>query len=184
MEMVTWQIGDEEKVEVLNVFFFLPQSLILRVDLRLPSPHLAKQSWVFHTMCHAGFRWRGSWEAGTHLRLGRAQRRFGPGQSGCVLQALFCWFVLCIPLFCIFVVAVPFVCCSVKLPLSRPTGFCLFLSILLRTAAGGGVAVCHFCCRLQPKPKHQEKLRWGQKAGHRIIESWNGLCWKGLLKVI
>jgi len=41
----------------------------------------------------------------------------------------FCWFVLCIPFFCIVVVTVPFVCCSVKLPLSRPTGFCLFLSI-------------------------------------------------------
>ena len=49
-------------------------------------------------------------------------------------------FVLCVPLFCIFVVTVPFVCCSVKLPLSRPTSFCLFLSILLRTPAGGGVA--------------------------------------------
>jgi len=75
--------------------------------------------------------------AGTHSQLGRAQRWFGPRESGCVLQALFCRFVLCIPLFCIVVVPVPFVCCSVKLPLSRPTSFCLFLSILLRTAAGG-----------------------------------------------
>jgi len=47
-------------------------------------------------------------------------------------------FVLCIPLFCIVVVTVPFVCCSVKLPLSRPTSFCLFLSILLRIPAGRG----------------------------------------------
>jgi len=54
-------------------------------------------------------------------------------------------FVLCIPLMCIVVVPVPFVCCSVKLPLSRPTGFCLFLSILLRTSAGGGVAAWCFC---------------------------------------
>jgi len=58
-------------------------------------------------------------------------------------------FVLCIPLICIVVVAVPFVCCSVKLPLSRPTGFCLFLSTLLRTPVGGEVAVWHFCCPLQ-----------------------------------
>jgi len=53
-------------------------------------------------------------------------------------------FVLCIPLICIVVVAVPFVCCSVKLPLSRPTSFCLFLSILLRPPGrgrGGHVAL-------------------------------------------
>ena len=39
--------------------------------------------------------------------------------------------------------------CSVKLPLSRPTSFCLFLSILLQTPAGGGAAPWRFCCRLQ-----------------------------------
>jgi len=39
---------------------------------------------------------------------------------------LFCGFVLCIPLFCVVVVPVPSVCCSVELPLSRPTGSCLF----------------------------------------------------------
>jgi len=44
-------------------------------------------------------------------------------ESGSVLRALFCWFVLGIPLFCIIVVTVPSVCCSVKLPLSRPTSF-------------------------------------------------------------
>ena len=49
-------------------------------------------------------------------------------------------FVLCILLFCIVVVTVPFVCCSVKLSLSRPTSFCLFLCTLLRTPVGGGVA--------------------------------------------
>ena len=47
-------------------------------------------------------------------------------------------FVLCFLLICIFVVPVPFVYCSVKLPLSRPTSFCLFLSILLRTPAERG----------------------------------------------
>jgi len=50
-------------------------------------------------------------------REGTAEVLFGK-ESGCVLWALFCWFVLCIPLFCIVVVPVPFVCCSVKLPLS------------------------------------------------------------------
>jgi len=63
-------------------------------------------------------------------------------------------FVSCFLLICIVVVAVPFICCSVKLPLSRPTSFCLFLSILLRTPAVGGAAAWRFCCRLQPKPEH------------------------------
>ena len=58
-------------------------------------------------------------------------------------------FVLCIPLICIVVVPVPFVCCSIKLPLSRPTSFCLFLSILLRTPAGRGAVTWRFCCQPQ-----------------------------------
>ena len=66
--------------------------------------------------------------------------------------------LLCFLLICIVVVAVPSVCCSVKLPLSRPTSFCLFLSILLRTPAGGGAAAWRFCCRRQPKPRHCETL--------------------------
>jgi len=49
-------------------------------------------------------------------------------------------FVLCILLTGIDVVIAPFVCCSVKLPLSRPTCFCLFLSILFPTPAGGEAA--------------------------------------------
>jgi len=64
------------------------------------------------------------------------------------------WFVSCFLLFCIVIVPVPSVCCSVKLPLSRPTCFCLFLSILLRTLAGEGAAASRFCCRWQLKPKH------------------------------
>jgi len=59
------------------------------------------------------------------------------------------------PLFCTVVVPVPSVCCSVKLPLSRPTSFCLFISILLRTAVGGGAAAWSFCCRRQPKRKQE-----------------------------
>jgi len=47
-------------------------------------------------------------------------------ESGSVLRALFCGFVLCNPLFSIVVVNVPFVCCSVKLSLSRATSFYLF----------------------------------------------------------
>jgi len=67
---------------------------------------------------------------------GSAAVRFGR-ESSCVLRPLFCEFVLCIPLFCIVLVPVPFVCCSLKLPLSWPTSFYLFLSILLCTPAGG-----------------------------------------------
>jgi len=48
-------------------------------------------------------------------------------------------FVLYILLTSITVVTVHFICCSVKLSLLQPTSFCLFLSILLPTPAGGGV---------------------------------------------
>jgi len=103
---------------------------------------------------HAGFRWGGAGRRelcrGWGGHSGGAVR-----ESGSVLWALFCGFVLCIPLFCIVVVIVPFVCCSVKLPLSRPTGFCLFLSILLRTPVGGGAATWRFCYRLQPNQNTQ-----------------------------
>jgi len=37
-------------------------------------------------------------------------------------------FVLYILIISITVIIVPFVCCSVKLPLSQPTSFCLFVS--------------------------------------------------------
>ena len=56
----------------------------------------------------------------------------------------------------------PSVCCSFKLPLSRPTSFCLFLSILLRTPVGGGAAAWCFCCRQQLKPKHFWFCQFGQ----------------------
>ena len=87
----------------------------------------------------------GSWAGGTHSRLGSAWQWWSVRADLRVL-----WFVLCILLICIVVVTVPFVCCSVKLPLSRPTSFCLFLSILLHTPAGGGAAAWRFCCPPQP----------------------------------
>ena len=93
-------------------------------------------------MCrHAGFRWGGAgWQeptCGSGVHSGEAA-------LGVVR------FVLCILLICIIVVPVPFVCCSVKLPLSPSTSFCLFLSILLRNPAGGGAATWRFCCLPQP----------------------------------
>jgi len=111
----------------------------------------------------------GGGAVGTLLQLGRAQRRFSQRErfcsAGSVLRGLFCGFVLCNPLFCIVVVPVPFVCSSVKLPLSRPTSFCLFLSILLRNSAGGGAAAWCFCCRLQPKPEHELRGKTVVKKG-------------------
>jgi len=80
-------------------------------------------------------------EARPELTHGSGARGAGPvRESGSVLRSvLSCFLLICI------VVAVPSVCCSVKLPLSRPTSFCLcFLSILLRTAAGGGAAAWRF----------------------------------------
>jgi len=95
-------------------------------------------------MCrHAGF-WLGVGQHDENSLTAR-ERTAVSGES----SAFHC-FVLCILLICIVVVPVPFACCSVKRPLSRPTSFCLFLSILLRTPAGGGAAAWHFCCQLQP----------------------------------
>jgi len=88
--------------------------------------------------------------AGTLSRLGSTQQRVGPRErfcsAGSVLRVCFVYspfLYRCCSCF-------PSVCCSVKLPLSRPTSFCLFLSILLRTPVGGGAAAWRFCCRLQP----------------------------------
>ena len=96
---------------------------------------------------HVTSRWvpvGGGGAAGTLSQLGSARRRCGPRERVCFCRV---FLLICI------VVTVPSVCCSVKLPLSRPTSFCLFLSILLRTPAGGGAAALRFCCRRQPKPK-------------------------------
>jgi len=100
--------------------------------------------------------WGGGAE-GTHSRLGKAQWRFGLRERFCS-AGLFCVFPFSVSLLLLF----PSVCCSVKLPLSPLTGFCLFLSILLRTPAGGGAAAWSFCCRLQPKPEH---LIWCPSVG-------------------
>ena len=118
-------------------------------------PHLAKQSPVFHTMCrHAAFRWGGA------ARQERTRGLVGVQPRSCFGRAAV-WVVRFVVVFfpylyrccCCFLS----VCCSIKLPLSRPTSFCLFLFILLRTPAGGGAAVWRFCCRRQPKPKQEEK---------------------------
>jgi len=64
------------------------------------------------------------------------------GKSGKSVSGEFC--SLCCVVFLLIrvvvVVTVSFVCCSVILPLSPPTSFCLFLSFLLHTPVGGGAA--------------------------------------------
>jgi len=98
---------------------------------------------------HVISRWvpvGGGGAAGTHSRLGSVRRRCGLRMRVCFCRV----FSLSISLLFLF----PSVCCSVKLPLSRPTSFCLFLFIVLRMPAGGGAAAWCFCCRRQPKPKH------------------------------
>jgi len=107
-------------------------------------------------MCHhAGFRWGGGGQR--ELSRGSGVRvRAGPVWERAALWVV--RFVLCFLLICIVVVTVPFVCCSVELPLSRPTSFCLFLPILLRTPAGGGAVTWRFCC--WPQPNHNTRQTW------------------------
>jgi len=110
-------------------------------------------------MCHhAGFQWGGVGRQ--ELTRVSGARSVGPGECLSGLCGLCCVFT------CIVVVTVPFVCCSVKLPLSRPTSFCLFLSILLHTLTGGGAAAGRFCCRLQPNHNIKSGAQaWGGDNG-------------------
>jgi len=87
--------------------------------------------------------------AGTHSRLGSAWRRSCLRERVCCasLCRIFSLSVLLLLLFPLF--AVPLNC-----PYPDPPVFCLFISILLHTAAGGGVTAWHFCCWRQPKSKH------------------------------
>jgi len=106
----------------------------------------------------------GSWAAGTLSQIGSAQRERA---AICVVR-----FVLRFLLICIIVVPVPSVCCSVKLPLSRPTSFCLFYSILLCIAAGGGAATWRFCC--WPQPNYN--IKSGTQRGAGIMAGLSSVC--------
>jgi len=75
-----------------------------------------------------GASWgQGSLGSGTRELTGHQAVRVAP----CIL--LFVLYILSVGI----VVTVCFLCCSVKLLLSRLTSFCLFLSILIPTPAGG-----------------------------------------------
>jgi len=128
--------------------------------------HLAKQSKVFHTVCrHAGFPWGGA--ARQELT-----RDSGVGGGGCGgrLSGLcgLCWiFSLSVSLLFLS----PLFAVLLNCPYPDPPVFCLFLSILLHTPAGGGAASWRFCCRLQLKPE--------QKAKEFNIGSKIKLCYDG-----
>jgi len=115
---------------------------------------------------HAGF-WLG---AAGQRELTRGSGARSGGGSGERLCCAVC-FVLCILLICIVVVAVPFVCCSLKLPLSRPTSFCLFLSILLAPWRGEGqlrgafVDGCSQTTTLNLAPKRGAGITAGLSSG-------------------
>jgi len=107
-------------------------------------------------MCrHAGFWLRGSWAAGGQLLFWRAVR-----------------VALCFLLFCF--VYSPYLyhccycslCCSVKLPLSRPTSFCLFSFHSPPHPSGrrgSRAATWPFCCR--PQLNYNRKERQGKRGG-------------------
>ena len=98
---------------------------------------------------HSGFCW-GVSAAGTLSHLGSLRRRCGPRERVCFCRV----FSLSVSFLFLF----PSVCCSVKLHLSRTTGFCLFIFILLRTPAGGGAVTWRFCC--WPQPNHNTRQTW------------------------
>jgi len=105
-------------------------------------------------MCHhAGFWWGERGGGNSLAAWERAATAVVEGSSlGCAVRVVFSPYLYrCCSCF-------PSVCCSVKLPLSRPTGFCLFLSILLHTPAGGGAAAWCFCCRPQPNQNNDTAL--------------------------
>jgi len=70
-------------------------------------------------------------------------------ESGSVVRSvLFCVFPLSVSLLFLF----PLFAVLLNCPYPDPPVFCLFLSILLHTAAGAGAAVWCFCC--WPQPNH------------------------------
>jgi len=135
---------------------------------------------------HAGFRLGGAgwWE----LTRVSGSRGISPGEQLSGLCSLCCVSSSSVSLLLLF----PSVCCSVKLPLSRPTSFCLFLSILLCTPAGGGVATWRFLLLAAAKPQHIPTPIWyfilllgedhlpfkcGFSFGAGILSSQPGLIW-------
>ena len=99
-------------------------------------PNLAKQSRVFHTMCHhAGF-WLGGdggQEVGCAQEHARSSKRW---ECLCGFCSLCCIFSLSVSLLLLF----PFFAVLLNCPYPDPPVFACFLSILFPTPVGGGAA--------------------------------------------
>jgi len=92
-------------------------------------------------------------------------------ESGSVVQSvLFCVFPLSVSLLLLLPLFAVLLNCSYPDP--QPTVFCLFLSILLHTTAGGGVATWRFCCR--PQPHHN--IKFGAQRGAGITAGLSSGC--------
>jgi len=112
-------------------------------------------------MCrHAAFRWGGAGQR--ELTRGSGARGGSPGQQLSGLCGLCCVYSLSVSLLLLF----PLFAVLLNCPYPDPPVFCLFLSILLCTLAGGGAATWRFCC--QPQPNHNIKFgaqAWGRDNG-------------------
>jgi len=85
-----------------------------------------------------------------------AARGGGCGGWLSVLCSLCCVFSLSVSLLLLF----PLFAVLLNCPYPDPPVFCLFLSILLHTPAGGGAAVWRFCCLPQPN----QNIKFGTQA--------------------
>jgi len=98
----------------------------------------------------------------THSWLGSVRRRSCPGERLCRLGGLCCVFSLSVLLLFLF----PLFAVLLNCPYPDPPVFCLFLSVLLRTPAGAGVAAWRFCCRSQP---NQDNLQNKMFTQHQFL---------------
>jgi len=108
---------------------------------------------------------KGDGAVGTLSRLGRAQRRCRPGERFCS-PGLFCIFPFSVLLLLLF----PFLCCSVKLPLSWPTGF-LPLSFHSPPHPGGGRGG-----RVAPSCSQNQNINLAPKCGVGITTGLSSVC--------
>ena len=126
---------------------------------------------------HVPSRWvpvGGGGAVGTLSRLGSVRRWCGPRERVWFCRVFFSLSVSLLLLFPLFAVLL-------NCPYPDPPVSACFLSILLRTPAGGGAAAWRFCCQRQPKPKHCENknnTKINRTMAYRIRE---GKCGKDVI---
>jgi len=124
-------------------------------------------------MCHQAEFWLGELGSGKAVTA-REHVAAAVGES-CSLRSTESCSLRSAVLFCVFCI-LPIVVVTVCLlllfavllncPYPDPPVFCLFLSILLRTPAGGGAAAWPFCCQLQPNYNIKSGAQaWGMDNG-------------------